>query len=72
MDKTLQDIQREALALELDCAVNDGFLDITGRGDPNLWYHSTQTVDDPRMLADAWLWLQAYRSFLEQADRARR
>ncbi len=71
MDKTLQDIQREAIALEFDCTIDGGFLEITSRGDPNLWYHSIQTVDDPRMLVDAWLWLQNYRSFLQQADRAR-
>lgn len=71
MSVTLVDIQREAAMLELDCSVEDGFLDITGRGDASLWYHGFQTVDDPRGLVDAWLWLQRYRTFLAKADLAR-
>lgn len=70
---TLDLIEQEAIALECDAwLVDDTFLEITKRADPDFFYRSLQPYDDPRVLASAYAWLQTYRAYLDQVDQARR
>ena len=69
---TLDDIRREGNLLEFDVTVNpDGLLCITKRGDAALFYQSLQPLNDPRVLPDAWAWLQRCRATIEQLDQVR-
>jgi hypothetical protein len=68
----MDNIRSEATALEFDVHTDEGFLDITKRGDPSLFYRSLYPYDDPRVLSYAYQWLLQYRHLLEQTDQARR
>jgi hypothetical protein len=68
---TLDMIRREATALEIDLCIVDGFLNLSKRGDASLFYRSVQLIDDPRVITDAWQWLQQYRTNVQRLDEAR-
>jgi hypothetical protein len=68
---TLDDIRREATDLEIDMCTDDGHLDLTKRGDPSLYYRSLYPLDDPRIVQDAWQWLQHYRVHAPRIHEAR-
>ena len=68
---TLDAIQREATALEIDMQIVDGFLEMSKRGDASLFYHSLHQINDSRVLPDAWQWLQIYRTNLQRIDEVR-
>jgi hypothetical protein len=70
-DITLDDLWREAEALEFDLSIQSGYLDIRKRGDTTPRYASLQPINQ-MVLRDAWNWLQRYRALLDQVDQARR
>lgn len=70
--KTINDIRREAEALEFNIQIDEEErLNLVKRSDPRIFYHSLQPVSDQRMLHDAWSWLQNHRKFLRDIDQAR-
>jgi|SRR5579883_1184183 len=71
MRKTLNDIKREARALEFDVSTRGGYLDITKRGDATRFYSSIQPANDQRTIDDAWNWLQDQRGSMAVFDQAR-
>jgi hypothetical protein len=69
---TLDDIRHEATVLEIDMHIDEeGCLDLTKRGNPSLFYRSLHSIDDPRVVPDAWKWIQTYRANLQRIDEAR-
>jgi hypothetical protein len=68
---SLDDIRREATELEIDLCIADGYVDLSKRGDASLFYRSVHLIDDPRVLPDAWEWLQLYRTNVQHLDEAR-
>ena len=68
---SLDDIRREASALEFDVSTSAGYLRIVKRSDSTLCYLSTQPLGDAHTLTEAWTWLQRCRATIDQLDLAR-
>lgn len=70
---TLEDLRRQALDLEIDVEIDAlNHLTMQKRVRPGPCFASLQGYDTPGVLDAAQTWLDEYRTFVKQADEARK
>ena len=70
---SLDDIRQQASNLEIDVEIDpDNHLNMHKRGATDPRFASLQDYDAPGVLAAAQDWLDSYRTFVKQADQARK